>query len=178
MIPTPSEAPPALALAQSLADTQRLATTLTAILETMFFFSPEEIWSGGGPSGGGQSGGGPSGSGPSPFLAASEPCDTAVVEFEGPLRGRLALRSPRAVSAVLAADFHGESPSAEDVGAVVLELTNIVCGNLLSQLHAAEVFCLGAPLRWPEAGFEAAEAPQVAVRGADGWIAAWLQVSP
>jgi CheY-specific phosphatase CheX len=73
---------------------------------------------------------------------------TAIVEFTGPMRGRLALRVSAEVLPAAAANMLGEdegrqSPLQRDA---VGELANVICGNVLPAIAGAEaVFLLSAP---------------------------------
>lgn len=84
-----------------------------------------------------------------------------AVDFEGNPSGRLALRvSPEAARSI-AADFLGEdegSLSSCQVGQVVSELSNIICGSVLSRIESGTTFCLASPRLlsvWDSSGPEA-----------------------
>jgi CheY-specific phosphatase CheX len=73
---------------------------------------------------------------------------TAVVEFTGPMRGRLALRVsaevlPAAAANMLGEDAARETPLQRDA---IGELANVICGNVLPVIGGADaVFLLSAP---------------------------------
>ncbi|MCU0646557.1 MAG: chemotaxis protein CheX [Gemmatimonadaceae bacterium] len=73
---------------------------------------------------------------------------TAIVEFTGPMRGRLVLRVSAEVLPSAAANMLGEddaqhAPLQRDA---VGELANVICGNVLPAVAGAEaVFLLSAP---------------------------------
>jgi CheY-specific phosphatase CheX len=70
------------------------------------------------------------------------------VEFEGDPRGRMTLRVTAASAHTIAADFLGEDEAdlAEArVHEVVCELTNMICGAVLSRVESAEDFHLATP---------------------------------
>jgi CheY-specific phosphatase CheX len=73
---------------------------------------------------------------------------TAIVEFSGPMRGRLALRVsaevlPAAAANMLGEDAGRETPLQRDA---IGELANVICGNVLPVIGGAEaVFILSAP---------------------------------
>jgi len=83
-------------------------------------------------------------------VAADEtPPDAAVaVDFHGPMRGRLVLRTSSSLLPVIASNMMGEDeaqhvPMQRDA---LGEIANVVCGNLLPMLVGAEaVFRLDAP---------------------------------
>jgi CheY-specific phosphatase CheX len=147
-------------LEATLADTARLDRTVAQVLEAMFFLPPEESLPGG----------------PAAEFRAEEAAeyDTSLVAFDGPLHGHFAIACRHEVSRPLAENFHGESPSAEEVTSVVLELSNIVCGNLLSQLPAQDVFALASPRPWGPEDWRGSGRPQLAVRTEAGWLGIWL----
>jgi hypothetical protein len=110
-----------------LLDEPRLEATVASVLETMFFVPAEA------------------------FRPGLEGVSGQAVElqFHGAHPGVFGLVAPIALAHSLAANFHGLEGTAlvskEDADAVLLELCNVICGNLLSQLDAGELFCLDAP---------------------------------
>ncbi len=72
----------------------------------------------------------------------------ATLEFEGAPSGRFELTVAREAAAEIAANFLGLPPdevSAEQIGDVVREMTNMLCGSALSQLECDSTFELSAP---------------------------------
>jgi CheY-specific phosphatase CheX len=72
----------------------------------------------------------------------------AQVVFEGSPSGRLTLRMAAGAARSLAANFLGEEEEAvseRQVGDVLCELANMVCGFVLSRVESAAEFRLGAP---------------------------------
>jgi CheY-specific phosphatase CheX len=80
-------------------------------------------------------------------LAVQE--DMAVrLSFEGKPSGSLSLQLNRFVARSIAADFLGAEPdqvSDSQVGEVMCELANMICGSVLSRVENAVTFRLGAP---------------------------------
>jgi CheY-specific phosphatase CheX len=162
-------------LAERLLAPGLLENALLHVLETMFFCPAEELqeqW---------------------PALGAldfrAENCSSSRVAFTGPLAGRFTLLCRRELAASLAESFHGETPSAEEASAVLLELSNVVCGNLLSQLQANALFQLDSPTPLTPGDWTALESAlrstkkqpghaHRAIRSAEGWILAWLEITP
>ena len=104
-----------------------LARAVNTVLETMFFTAP--------------------------FCPAEEDAQTetvlhARVAFEGDPSGTLRVRISEASARSLAAAFLGEeeeSLSQPQIGQVVCELANMLCGFLVSQLEAEKHFDLRSP---------------------------------
>lgn len=72
----------------------------------------------------------------------------AVVEFDGPIHGRLVFRLAGDVLAVLAANMLGQddAPTPAMQQDALGELANVICGNMLPRLvGATAVFSLRAP---------------------------------
>ncbi len=84
---------------------------------------------------------------------AAEPVREQIgvgIEFRGAQAGRLELSLEREAARVLAANFLGEGAGDGDEGdcdEVMAELTNMVCGAMLSRLDREVIFCLDAPVR-------------------------------
>src|ERR1039458_10397314 len=79
---------------------------------------------------------------------APQPQLAAQVAFEGNPPGRLTLRMPALAAPFLAANFLGEEEndlSERQVGDVLCELANMICGFVLSRAEGAAEFRLGAP---------------------------------
>jgi len=70
------------------------------------------------------------------------------VGFEGKPSGSLTLLLNRLVARSIAGDFVGVEPeelSDSQVGEVMCELANMICGSVLSRVESAVTFRLGAP---------------------------------
>lgn len=88
--------------------------------------------------------------GPAPDAECSaEPCLIAHVAFQGRPCGALTVSISRPAALTLAANFlavgDDESPSDAQVAAVVCELTNMICGCLLTKVESDDCFRLSAP---------------------------------
>ena len=111
---------------------EQLGVAATEVLETMFFASvdlcEDEAGDSLGDSGADRIG--------------------ASLDFHGACAGRLALSLDRAAAEGLAANFFGgvgEGGPEEDSQSVMVELTNMVCGAMLSHLDKNSIFCLDTP---------------------------------
>jgi len=112
----------------------QLSTSLTAaateVLETMFFASAESETLG------------------SPL--AGEARIAASLDFHGASAGSLSLSLEAGAAAELADNFFGNSDNHRaEAEAVMAELTNMICGAMLSRLDRSSVFCLDAPAILP-----------------------------
>ncbi len=111
---------------------QQLGVAATDVLETMFFTSVDLCEGEAGDS---------SGDPDAERIGAS-------LDFHGACAGRLALSLDRAAAEGLAANFFGgvgEGGPEEDSQSVMVELTNMVCGAMLSHLDKNSIFCLDTP---------------------------------
>jgi len=86
-----------------------------------------------------------------PDLTALEAC----VAFSGAKSGSVSVRISEASARSLAASFLGESEGSLDdaqVAKVVCELSNMLCGSIVTKMECEECFDLGAPelLREPK----------------------------
>ncbi|MCX6610419.1 MAG: chemotaxis protein CheX [Acidobacteria bacterium] len=107
---------------------EQLTMAATEVLETMFFASVD---------------------------TASDEAESPVgdrigasLDFHGACAGRLALSLDRATAEGLASNFFGgvgEGGAEEDSQSVMVELTNMVCGAMLSHLDRNSIFCLDTP---------------------------------
>jgi CheY-specific phosphatase CheX len=71
---------------------------------------------------------------------------SAELSFLGSPSGRFGVRVPHSTGCRIAADFLGlDEVSAEQVGDVVCELTNMICGSVLSRVEAGARFELMHP---------------------------------
>lgn len=107
---------------------QQLTMAATEVLETMFFASVDAA---------NEVAGCPDGD----RIGAS-------LDFHGACAGRLALSLDRAAAEGLASNFFGgvgEGGPEEDSQSVMVELTNMVCGAMLSHLDRNSIFCLDTP---------------------------------
>ncbi len=107
---------------------EQLTTAATEVLETMFFASVD----------------------PAEDENAAPAGDRigASLDFHGACAGHLAISLDRAAAECLASNFFGgvgEGGPAEDSQSVMVELTNMVCGAMLSHLDRNSIFCLDTP---------------------------------
>jgi CheY-specific phosphatase CheX len=92
------------------------------------------------------------------------------VGFSGEPSGRLLLRISKPAARSIAADFLAEEEavlSEQQVGEVICELANIICGSVLTRVESRTSFRLGSPrllIQVPEP-----EMPAAAVRSLDLW---------
>ncbi len=87
-----------------------------------------------------------------PTGAAAADWLSAALSFRGGLRGRLRVRVPRHTARGLAAGFLGveeAAVTAAQVGQVVCELANMLCGSVLSRLEEGALFELDSPALEP-----------------------------
>jgi len=83
-----------------------------------------------------------------PESAASETRVVARLTFEGNPSGSLSLSVTGAAARSIAADFLGEDEpelSEQQIGEVICELANMICGSVLSRVESNTIFRLGAP---------------------------------
>lgn len=108
---------------------RQLAASATEVLETMFFSSVQELPQ-------------------EPLDATRRERIGAYLNFHGACAGRLALSLEKNAARNLATSFFGETVEGtkdEDCSSVMAELTNIVCGAMLSHLDRDSIFCLDSP---------------------------------
>lgn len=82
------------------------------------------------------------------------PAFEALLDFSGEPPGWLRLRVPGGTARMIAADFLARDAaevSQNEVGEVICELTNMICGCLLSRLESTATFQLGPPRIVPAA---------------------------
>jgi CheY-specific phosphatase CheX len=92
---------------------------------------------------------------------AAGPVTAAHLTFEGDPPGSLTLRMTPAAARSVAADFLGEEEaelSPRQIGEVVCELANMICGSVLSRVERNTTFRLSAP-RLVASGEEGEPAP-------------------
>lgn len=83
-----------------------------------------------------------------PLESVSEPEIVAHLTFEGDPSGALTLSVTAGAARSVAADFLGaEEPdlSEQQIGDVVCELANMICGSVLSRVESTTTFRLAAP---------------------------------
>lgn len=133
-----------------------LADSIVETLDTMFFTSCL---------------GEPDAEGAPPEIAAQVP-------FEGTPAGRLTVRMTARAARSITANFLGEEEDAvsdRQIGDVLCELSNMICGFVLSRVEGAEEFRLGAP-RLVETGGPAPGAVVHAVETGCGVLEAVLEM--
>lgn len=110
--------------------TKQLTMAATEVLETMFFASVEI-----------------------PEAEAADPPGDRIgasLDFHGACTGRLVLTLERAAAQELASSFlggFGKAGPGEDIQSVLGELTNMVCGAMLSHLDRNSIFYLATPMQ-------------------------------
>jgi len=107
---------------------EQLTMAATEVLETMFFASVETADGEAGVPAGDRIG--------------------ASLDFHGACAGCLTLSLDRAAAEGLASNFFGgvgDGGPEEDSQSVMVELTNMVCGAMLSHLDRNSIFCLDTP---------------------------------
>jgi CheY-specific phosphatase CheX len=112
---------------------QALAECTEEVLEQMFFVRPLS-------------------DAPAEDLLAS-PHLIADVDFAGEPSGHLILSVSQQAARSIAADFLAEEEpvlSEQQVGEVVCELANIICGSVLTRVESRSLFRLGSPRLLPE----------------------------
>ncbi len=106
----------------------------------------------------------------------------ACLEFRGEPSGSFGINLSEGAARVIAANFLGEEPEAlsqAQIGEVICELANMICGAVLTRVHGASLFELTSP------ELQDAERALAAGRRAtsrtfdlgDGLIQAYLQVN-
>lgn len=143
-----------------------LAAAAGEVLETMFFTSVY----------------GPAEPGGSP----AEPRVAARLGFEGTPSGALTLSVSESAVRALAANFL--APDEDDplpvsqLGCVVCELANMICGSLLSRVNSEEHFRLSSPEILPEGAAGPPGQPNQSLslgeEVSDGAIDLWLALEP
>jgi CheY-specific phosphatase CheX len=102
----------------------------------------------------------------------------ARLGFDGRPSGSLTIAISQTAAATLAANFLAAEPddpiSSAQVGGVVCELANMICGSLLSRVESGGHFRLSSPnLLAPDAGLPAGAHGQALDLG-DGTLRLWL----
>jgi len=138
---------------------ESLAAAAADVLETMFFSSVI---------------------GEAPVRATpSADAVAARLQFSGARSGAFALRLTEAAAQVIAANFLAEEtdePSKPQVQEVVCELTNMMCGSVLSRLDRGAHFDLGQPAVVDAAEVAQPEAVSRAFDIGEGEIAIFLSM--
>ena len=116
---------------------QAMADAAEAVLESMFFTSLTEEGAG------------------APCGSLHEPCIAARLSFRGNPPGRFGVRTPPETGRRITASFLGlgeDEPTEAEIGEVICELANMLCGSVLSRLETYSRFELSGPeLEPPEA---------------------------
>ena len=139
---------------------QMLFDATAEVLETMFFTTPAED--------------------AEPAPAPEGPWISARMTFRNAPSGKFGIRTPMATGRKLASSFLGldeESISEAQIGEVVCELANMLCGSVLSRLDKSTCFELSSPVLAPaEAGCpESAVACRMCELD-EGPVAVWLEL--
>jgi len=136
---------------------EMLAAAAGEVLETMFFTGVYGPAQGGSP---------------------AELRVSARLSFEGTPSGVLILSVSEPAVRSLAANFlapdEDDSLSPTQVGCVVCELANMICGSLLSRVKTEEHFRLSSPELLPEGAAFAPGPPNQSLDVGDGTIDLWL----
>lgn len=148
-----------LAMTRSAPD-QALLESAAEVLETMFFTSVV--------------GEGVPDSSPGPWVSAD-------LCFRGSLSGRFGVRLPVTTALRIAASFLGEeedSLTPDRAGEVVCELSNMLCGSVLSRLESEAAFELSHPHFDPQGSVFPDEGRPVhrLLESEDGPLALWLDL--
>ena len=103
----------------------------------------------------------------------------AALNFEGTPSGRLALRISTDAARLLAGNFLAAEPDdpvpETQLGGVVCELANMVCGSLLSRVRAESRFRLDSPALVAAEGLTGA--PNQSLDLGEGVIDLWLSLA-
>jgi CheY-specific phosphatase CheX len=113
---------------------QALRESVVEVLERMFFIEASEE--------------------ADDVAAAEDPKVQVELNFEGDPPGAFRLSLARGAAALIAADFLGEdagSVSPRQVDDVARELTNMICGAVLSRVESSVTFRLAPPAILPDA---------------------------
>ena len=106
----------------------------------------------------------------------------ACLEFRGEPSGSFGVNMSECAARVVAANFLGDEPDAlsgAQVGEVICELANMICGAVLTQIHGENLFELTSPERQdPEWALAAAvRATGRTFDIGDGLIQAYLRIN-
>lgn len=111
--------------------------------------------------------------------AHPEPGVGAHLRFVGTPSGALTIRVSEPAARGLAANFlapeDDQTLPAAQLGSVVLELANMICGSLLSRVGSEQHFRLSAPEPVSDGGVPAA-APNQSLNLGEGKIDIWLEL--
>ena len=115
-----------------------------------------------------------------PGALAGEPRLTAHLTFQGSPCGAFTLSLAEPAARTLAANFVAheteDAPPAPEVGAVVCELANMICGAVLSRVESDSHFRLSSPELLPEASALPSAPPDQSLDLGDGVLEVWLSV--
>jgi CheY-specific phosphatase CheX len=139
---------------------ERLAAAAGQVLETMFFTAIH---------------------GPAEAAGSIAAARVAAhLTFAGTTCGALTVSVSESSVRALAANFlamEQEDPiPASQIGCIVCELTNMICGSLLSRVKTEQHIRLSSPELWPEDAALPAEPPSQSLDLGDGTIDLWLAV--
>lgn len=139
-----------------------LAAAASEVLETMFF---TDVW------------------GPAQEDAPDdEPRVAARLSFAGTPGGALTLSVSEPAVRTLAANFlaldNDDPLPAAQLGGVVLELANMICGSLLSRVGTETHFRLSSPELLPAGAGRPPGAPSQSLDLGEGTIDLWLDLEP
>jgi len=143
-----------------------LAEAAAEVLETMFFT--------------------PVGGAIDPGHSPAEPRLAARLCFEGTPSGALTLSVSESAVCALSANFlapeDGEQLPGPQLGGVVCELANMICGSLLSRVSSEEHFRLSSPELLPDGAAcppgQTFQSLSLGEDGCDGAIDLWLALEP
>jgi CheY-specific phosphatase CheX len=140
---------------------QMLAGSTSEVLETMFFTTVDEIVDG--------------------PATEDEQWVSAGLPFQGEPSGRFSVRASVRTASVLAASFLGRDEQEllpQHAGEVICELTNMVCGSMLSRLESKAHFELLTPElnTWESEGPVGAEVVSCTFRLEEGILGVRLEL--
>jgi len=107
-----------------------------------------------------------------------EPHVSAHLTFRGSPCGAMTLSLTEPAARTLAASFLAAEPdeplASSQLGGVVCELTNMICGSLLSRVESQTHFQLSSPELLPDGAALPACPPNQSLDLGDGMLALWL----
>ena len=103
-----------------------------------------------------------------------------TVDYAGDFSGRFGVSVPAAAARTLAANFLGDDESElseEQISDVIAELSNMLCGSVMSQAATDAKFALSHPQRVPDASLtESGDVLEVELETGLGNIVVWASV--